>query len=253
MSLTRYGEINELLQQLLLQAQSILKNKFIGMYIGSSLANDSFHRETSDIDCYIITTSVLSKDIDKKIEEMHNAFYSSKLQYTQKIEVSYIPKKDLMSFDPGCMRPYFNEGRYYLATYGNNFLIELHVLREKGITIIGPDIKGLIKEISIQNLKSAILKNLQEYWGAALNDPSKFTRSDYQVFTILTMCRTIYSLETGAITSKTEAAHWVIKKLDANWKNLIEEALTWVPGCEINKLEDTQQFVRYVLNKCLDS
>lgn len=249
MSPTKNKEIDELLQQLLLQIQSILIKEFIGMYIGGSIANNSFHCETSDIDCYIITKNKLSKNLSQKIEAMHKKFYSSKLKYVKKIEVSYIPQKDLLNFDPSDMRPYFNEGHYYLAQYGNNFLIELYVLREKGIAIVGPEIKCLIKEISIQNLKLAIQKNLQEYWKITLNDHSKFIRSDYQVFAILTMCRTLYSLETSSITSKIKAAQWAMQKLDAKWEGLIEQALTWVPSQEINKFEETQRFVKYVLNK----
>lgn len=252
MSPTKYIEINELLRQLLLQIQSILTNEFIGMYIGGSLAGDCFNCETSDIDCYVVTTKALSKNIVNKIEKMHKQFYSSKLSYAKKIEASYIPQKDLLDFDPNGMRPYFNEGRYCMGHYGSNYLIELHVLREKGIVIIGPDIKCLIKEISIQNLKTAIKKNLHEYWEINLSDFPKFKRSDYQVFAILTMCRTLYSLETGKITSKLEAAQWTIQRLDTNWKNLIELAITWESSQEINRLEETQNFVRYVLNKSHD-
>lgn len=157
-----------------------------------------------------------------------------------------------MNFDPNGLRPYFNEGNFYQGQYGSNYLIELHVLRENGITIAGPDIKNLIKEISIQDLRVAIQKNLYEYWEISLNDFEKFRRSDYQVFAILTMCRTLYSLETGRITSKTEAAQWTMQKLDTKWKNLIELAIIWKPDQEINKLEETQQFVKYVLNKSHD-
>jgi len=246
---TEYREINELLQQLLLQIKSILTDEFVGMYIGGSVASNGFHCETSDIDCYIITTNMLPNDMINKIEEMHKKFYSSKLQYAKKIEASYIPQKTLFNFDPNGLRPYFNEGSFYQGQYGSNYLIELHVLRENGITILGQDIKNLIKEISTQDLRVAILKNLYEYWEIALSDFAKFRRSDYQVFAILTMCRTLYSLETGRITSKTEAAQWAIQQLDAGWKNLIELAITWKPDQEINKLEETQQFVRYVLNK----
>jgi aminoglycoside adenylyltransferase-like protein len=85
-----------------------------------------------------------------------------------------------------------------------------------------------------------------------LSDLSKFKRSDYQVFAILTMCRTLYSLETGRITSKTEAAQWAIQKLDDRWKSLIELAITWEPSQKINKLEETRQFVKYVLSKSND-
>jgi GrpB-like predicted nucleotidyltransferase (UPF0157 family)/RimJ/RimL family protein N-acetyltransferase len=249
---TKYKEINDLLRQLLLQIQSILENEFVGMYIGGSLAGDSFNSKTSDIDCYIITTKVLSEKRVRKIEEMHNQFYSSKLKYAKRIEASYVPQKDLLNFDPNGMRPYFNEGRCCMGHYGNNYLIELFVLREKGISIAGPDIKCLIKEISTQNLKAAIQKNLHEYWEANLIDCSKFKRSDYQVFAILTMCRTLYSLETGKIASKIEAAEWAMQPLDTKWKNLIELAIAWEPSQEINRLEETQNFVRYVLNKSRD-
>lgn len=245
-------EINVLLRQLLLQIQSILANEFVGMYVGGSLSGNSFNMATSDIDCYIITTKVLSENMVRKIEEMHTQFYSSKLKYAKKIEASYIPQNDLIDFDPQGVRPYFNEGCYYLAHYGNNYLIELFVLREKGISIAGPDIKCLIKEISTQSLKAAIQKNLHEYWATNLIDVSKFKRSDYQVFAILTMCRTLYSLKTGKIASKIDAAQWAMQHLDAKWKNLIELAIAWEPSQEINKLEESQHFVRYVLNKSGD-
>jgi len=248
---TKYKEINELLQQLLTQIKSILADKFVGMYIGGSLSSDSFQCETSDIDCYIIAASKLSKSVLKNIERMHNQFYLSKLKYAQKIEASYIPQKDLLHFNPSGIRPYFNEGCYYLGEYGNNYIIELHVLREKGISISGPDIKSLIKKISPQDLILAIQKNLHEYWEVILSDLSKFKRSDYQVFAILTMCRTLYSLETGAITSKIEAAQWTLQRLD-RWKNLIEHAITWNPGQELNKVDETQQFIKYTINKCHD-
>lgn len=128
-------------------------------------------------------------------------------------------------------------------------LLGAYILRDKGIAIAGPDIKHLIKEISLQDLKLAIQKNLHEYWEINLGDFSKFGRSDYQVFAILTMCRTLYSLETGKITSKIEAAQWAIKKLDPDWKDLIEQALAWEPTQEINKPDETQQFIKYILNR----
>ncbi len=222
------------------------------MYIGGSLTGDSFHCKTSDIDCYIVTSNVLSNDLFRQIETMHAQIYLSKLDFAKKIEASYIPQNDLLDFNPNATRPYFNEGRYYRGQYGNNYLIELFLLREKGIALAGPDIKLLIKEISTQTLKSAIQKNLYEYWEINVSDLIRYERSDYQVFAILTMCRSLYSLETGRITSKIEAAQWAMKQLDSNSKNLIELAITWEPSQKINKLEETQNFVRYVLNKSRD-
>ncbi|MBX3709988.1 MAG: DUF4111 domain-containing protein [Gammaproteobacteria bacterium] len=247
--MTIQNVINNLFRHLLLQIQLILSDQFVGMYVGGSIANNSFNEETSDIDCYIVTTTSLPKSIIHKIEEMHKQFYASKLIYAKKVEASYIPQHDLLYFNPDSVRPYFNEGSFYLASYGSNFIIELYMLRERGSTIAGPDIKKLIKEISLADLKLAIQKNLDEYWNPVLNDLEKLKRSDYQVFAILTMCRTLYSMETGMMASKKEAAQWVIKNIDTNWKDLIEKSLSWKPHHGFNRLKETQQFVEYVIEK----
>jgi len=249
MELIKYREINELLQKLLFQIRAILEEKFVGLYIGGSLSSNSFDPETSDIDCYIVTIGILPKQLIQKIEELHQEFYLSNLAFSSKIEASYVPQEDLLNFNPKATRPYFNEGYFCFGQYGSNYLIELKVLRENGITLVGPDIKNLIKEISAQNLRLAIQNNLQEYWKNTLKDFSKFGRSDYQVFAILTLCRTLYSLETGKIASKKEAARWAIQKLEANWKSLIEQACAWKPGQEIDKLDETKRFVSYVINR----
>src|SRR5579872_3636412 len=119
-------KINASLQKLLLQIKAILSDQFVGMYLGGSLANDCFDQVKSDIDCYIITKDVLSENICHELEKMHKCFYLSDT-YSKKIEASYIPQNDLLHFDPNNTRPYFNEGNFYLARYGSNFLIELHI------------------------------------------------------------------------------------------------------------------------------
>jgi predicted nucleotidyltransferase len=244
-----YAEINELFDLLLIEIKFILKNTFVGMYIGGSLANNSFNKQTSDIDVYIIIEKALSKNMLKKITDFHQKFYLSKIPFAKKIEVSYLSKNDLTKFIPNNVRPYFNEGQFYLAEYGSNFLIELFLFREKGIVWYGPTIKSLIKKISPPQLKTALLKNLAEYWLVMLNDDAKLGRSDYQVFAILTMCRTLYSLETNKITSKIHAAQWAMERVSLEFKNLIEQALIWQPRKKLNKLTQTRSFIKYVLNK----
>jgi hypothetical protein len=64
------------------------------------------------------------------------------------------------------------------------------------------------------------------------------------------MCRTLYSLETGHITSKASAAQWVSNSF-TDWKDLIAKAIDWKPGFELNKLSETQQFIKHVLNRAL--
>lgn len=245
-NLIKNTEINDLLLQLFQKIQSILQEEFVGMYIGGSIANNCFNLVSSDIDCYVITSNILSESIVHKIEEMHKQFYASKIPYAKKIEVSYIPQNDLLNFDPRGTRPYFNEGNFYMGGYGSNFIIELFMLREKGMCLAGPDIKNFIKKITNQDLQETVKKNLKEYWEPSLQNLEKYQRSDYQVFAILTMCRTLYTLEMHNIVSKVEAAQWTIHKLGPNWKLLIEQALNL--NSDLDKPEEARDFVKYVIN-----
>lgn len=242
------SELTALLQELLQKLQSSLSEKFIGLYVGGSIANSSFNATTSDIDCYIITTEPLPEHTIAQIGALHHELYLSQAPYAKKIEASYIAQSDLLNFNPKHKRPYFNEGNLYIAPYGSNFIIELWMLRNKGITLSGPAIKDFLKEISPQDIQLAIKRNLDEYWRVMLTDLKKLSRSDYQVYAIVTMCRTLYSLETGDIVSKTKAAQWVISKYNAAWSDLVTKAIAWEPGLELNKLEETQQFIKFVLD-----
>ncbi len=240
--------ITNILQQLLLNLQSILENQMIGLYVGGSVATNYFNEKTSDIDCYIITTNELSTNTIQQLQDIHEQFYLSQTLYAQKVEASYIPKSILINFNSKDVRPYFNEGNFYLAPYGSNFVIELYVLREQGIRVFGPDIKKLAKEITINDLRLAIESNLNEYWRPMLANVEKLSRSDYQVFAILTMCRTLYTLETNKIASKPDAAHWAIENTPGMFKELIEKALSWQPKHFFDRFKETQYFINYVLN-----
>ncbi len=167
--------------------------------------------------------------------------------FAKKIEASYITLQDLSQFNANNTRPYFNEGTFYLAPYGNNFIIELKLLLEKGITVLGPNISQLINPISVEQFKLAIHKNLEEYWRPLVEESTKLNRSDYQVFTILTMCRTLYSLETGQITSKNEAAHWTITNCNRCYSAAIEQATQWRPGETLNLAREAKALVKHVL------
>jgi hypothetical protein len=50
-------------------------------------------------------------------------------------------------------------------------------------------------------------------------------RRDSQAFVVLTLCRLLYTLETGAVASKPGAAQWAQQVVGPRWVGLIEPAL----------------------------
>ena len=70
-----------------------------------------------------------------------------------------------------------------------------------------------------------------------------------QPFAVLTLCRTLYTLEHGVVVSKPVAARWCQQTIDQQWTTLIEWALTWPHETEPSHLAATQGLIQYVLER----
>jgi hypothetical protein len=72
-------------------------------------------------------------------------------------------------------------------------------------------------------------------------------------FVVLTLCRLLYSLETGSVASKPAAAHWASARLDGRWEQLILRSLAGqqeqgaVPEEEV---EEMLALLRYTVEQC---
>ena len=225
---TKYPEINKILDLLLTSISQVLGNQLVGMYLYGSLSSGDFDLESSDIDFLVITTSTLSNKTIEDLETMHHRIWKSGLKWAAKLEGSYIPKREIRNHHPRsgpC--PTVNEGRFYLDTRGSDWIIQRYVIREQGIILAGPDPKTLIDPVDAKELRRAVKGVLNEWWFPMLEDPTWLREhgSEYHAFTILTMCRALYTLENGAIVSKLVAAHWVQGKLGEDWSRVIDQAL----------------------------
>jgi hypothetical protein len=249
---TAYLEVNRLLQNLLVNVQMILGNQFIGMYLYGSLASGGFNPETSDIDFLVVTSDELSDERISALGNMHTSLACSGLKWAAKLEGAYIPKHAIRRFDPDDLeRPCINEGDFYLGRQGSDWIIQRHILREYGVTINGPNPKTLIDPVSPGEIQQAILTILQTWWTPMLNNPARLQHNDYQAYAILSMCRVSHTLQTGQLASKLVAARWAQDVLDQCWTELIEQALIWRDGEVLNKFDQSQKFIGYVLEQTM--
>jgi hypothetical protein len=90
---------------------------------------------------------------------------------------------------------------------------------------------------------------LREWWSPPFPSPDRFQSGEYQVYAILTMCRSQYDLEYGMIASKPVAARWAKETLGEPWAALIEQALAWQPGMPFSKYNETLGFIQYTLER----
>ena len=248
-SAIHYPDVNEIIHLLLINVKRILGDHFVGMYLYGSLSTGDFNPESSDIDFLVVTTDSLSEDEVSGLEAMHEQTWATSLKRAGKLEGAYVPAELIRRHDPnGPACPTVNEGRFYRAPLGSDWIIQRHVVREYGVVIEGPDPRLLIDFVSPNQIRGAILAVLQEWWCPMLDDSSWLREHDsgYHAFAVITMCRVLHGLETGAIVSKPKAVQWALARLEDPSRRLIAKALAASQHEEQDDfLDETIDFIRF--------
>jgi len=249
---TPYPEVNVVLQALLSGMQGVLGDCFVGLYLYGSLAGGDFCSQRSDIDFVVATASELPNGMVEALEALHTRIADGGLKWAAKLEGAYVPLSVLRRHDPsGPPCPCINEGRFYLASLGSDWVIQRHTLREQGVVVAGPDPHSLIDPVQPDDLRRAVRGFLREWWAPMLQDPDpRLQGGEYQAYAVLTMCRALYTLQYGAVVSKTAAVRWAQEALDGRWVTMIEQALAWRhDGGAVIDRGETLDFIRYVLER----
>ncbi len=249
---TSYPDVNALLQALLPKVQDVLGTCFTGMILHGSLANGDFNPRSSDIDLLVITTDELPAEMLPALRTMHAAFTASGMPWADELEVSYIPRRALRRFDPAnCNHPALRiDGSFDVDRHGAEWIIQRHIIREKGIVLAGPAPHTLIDPVPPADLRQAQVELLQAWWMPQLSDPTLLRSSEYQAYAVLTMCRALYTLHHGAVCTKPGAAQWARQTLGEPWAALIQQAAGWQRGMEMDELPQVLDFIRYTLAQC---
>jgi predicted nucleotidyltransferase len=246
---TPYPVLNLLLDTLRKEVQILLGDLMVGVYLHGSLAIGDFDPLRSDIDFLVAVHEVIPERLVGELGNTHASLITSRLPWVEKLEGSYIPVEALRRYDPvNSKHPALRvDGSFAIDLHGPDWIIQRHVLREKGISLYGPNPKTLIDPVSPDAVRWAARETLLEWWALQLEKPFRLLKRDYQAYAILTMCRALYTLEHGEVVSKPAAAKWAVNVLEDRWQGLIERSLTWHPDEPLEEMEEVLAFIRWVI------
>lgn len=252
MSITPYQDINQILLLMSENLSKIFSSNLIGFYLFGSLTYDNFNPDTSDIDLLVMIRHPMNANEMEQVKKLHKKVEERYPIWEKRLECSYVPinmlKNRLPSKEP---RPYYNEGIFYdEAPYGNEWIINIYLLYQYGIALIGKDFKELIVgPIDIAAVQKACIRDLFQEWEPKIQDSIWLDSSYHQSYFVINLCRILYTVITGEIGTKKASAEWVKNQFSSRWSQLIEAALNWKHGQELNIKKEAIDFIKFVTDQ----
>jgi Domain of unknown function (DUF4111) len=222
---TRFAELNELLDQLVLQVSSILGDTFVGAYLQGSFALGDADR-FSDCDFLVVVAGPLAPAQEQRIRALHAALPARPEHWAHHLEGSYAPRDELRSLSGLGRRWLFvDHGHREMewSTHCNTEVVRW-VLREHGVTLAGPSPKALVDQVQPDVLRARMREEVDDFlpgmltW-ITLDSPWA------QRYAVTTLCRILYTLEAGRVASKRASLLWAKEHLDPRWQRLISGTL----------------------------
>lgn len=254
MSPTPYPEVNSLVHEVLHSARQALRDRFVGMYLDGSLANGGFDA-ASDIDFVVVTTEDITGELFLALQALHDRINRLDSPWAIQLEGSYLSRQAIRRYDPlHVLHPNLERGlgeRIKMVDHGPWWAVHRWVLRERGITVVGPPPQSLIDPVEAEELRQASIDTLRTWGNHLIQHPEDINTRGYQSYVVLTLCRIQFTLDTGRVASKREAVEWGLSAWGDSRKMLIEQA--WadrsgpggVPSSEI--VRQTVEMIREML------
>ena len=255
---TPFGELNEVLTELISRQRYILGDCLVGTYLQGSFAVGDFD-EHSDVDFIVAVEDELTEARVDALNEMHDQVYRMESEWAKHLEGSYFPRDILRDYDQsGLDLWYLDHGaRSMIRSSHCNSILVRWVVRENGVTLTGPLSKTLVDPIPVDALRREIYE-VMTWWGQEiLDNPEQFSNHFYQAFIVLTCCRMLHDLIRGFPGSKRAGAGWARENLDPRWIDLIDRAWDGRPD-PASKVRDpadpedfgrTMEFLSYVIDE----
>ncbi len=247
---TPFSELNGLLAELIDCVQSILADDLVGGYVVGSFALGAGDL-SSDCDFIVVTKEPVTGEQERALRRLHDEIPTRPGHWATNLEGSYAPQADL-----GTLERLDGEWLYVDRGWREmqwsthcNVADTRWILRERGVPLIGPEPRTFACEVPADLLRD----RMRTLIGNFLEDLLSWTSFDMiwaQRYAVESMCRMLYTLETGEVTSKLAALEWGRGELAPAWRNLIAQAradrpVPWDDPPRPGSVEATIAFVEY--------
>ena len=222
---TAFPDLNELLAELVVRVESILGDNLVGAYLVGGFALGGGDLQ-SDCDFVVVTGEQVTPRQERELRELHDEIPTRAGHWPHDLEGSYAPSADLETLaDLDKEWLYVNRGGREMEWSSHCNTADVRwTLREHGITLAGPDPRQLVAEVPAAVLRAKMPPLIESFLPDLLSWTS-FDTAWAQRYAVTTLCRMLYTLETGEVPSKPVSLEWAKSVLPAEWQGLIQQAI----------------------------
>lgn len=249
-------KVDEILDALLLEVQQVLSGNLVGVYLRGSLATADL-TETSDLDVLAVTERPVSDVEFAGLAALHAQLATLPNVYAERLEIAYIDRAALWRFEPGQRHPTLGQGETLAwSEHGSNWILERWTVREHGVALVGPDPRTLIAPVSSAELRAAVRARLYDWeaWANQPDDPDWSLPREHKAYVVATMCRALYTLARGELSSKGRAVAWALETLPEPWRSTVTRSQGWRGDktVDLDIVPEVMRFVHWVASQGKD-
>lgn len=234
-----------------------------GIYCTGSIPLQDFYPNKSDIDLVVCLSILIKTKTKQKLSVIHKSI-GHKFP-NPALSVVYLSTDQNGTSESIIWR----KGKFQKEKNIVNplFLFELHTT---GLTLFGKKIKDLNIQVTSKQVDEYLLQNINTYWASWLVDTPFDIRKQLKLFLfprftewiLLGMARQLYTLETGEITSKSQAGYYCMSRLPCDFEKILTTALatrhsknklplfgSYTPSISLYRIKQTIKCGRYILDQ----
>ena len=224
------AEVAGLIEALLDGVRDALGDNFVGAYLCGSLALGGFDPETSDVDVVVVTGEPVSDAEFAALKALHERLSPEGNDFSLDYDVYYIDRETIRRSAEGQRHVKVGTGEPLSWRQSRpNWVLERWTVREYGVVVMGPDPKTLIESIMADDLRAAAGAELRarlKHWTDGSWPREELAHVGTQAFEVETVCRALFTVDAGVVSTKREAVEWAMAALPGRWSDLIEWSRT---------------------------
>lgn len=241
-----------------------LQENLSGLYLHGSLAMGCFNPSKSDIDFLVVIkeklTPINNSRIAKIALSLHDEMSNERgIEFTIILETYLKPFVYPTPFEfhySDFHRENYRANEDYLCGgfEDEDLAAQVVVAYERGVTLYGKPLSELYEPVGKQYYLASILHDVEGCAEEIIDNPPAYLTP---VYLTLNLCRVLYYIKEGKVSSKREGGEWGVQYFPRNFHQLIKQVLHEYTQATDNRESDHNQvnyqdfpaFVEYMMQE----